>query len=148
MPGFRFEKEFDERVIQVRRVSKKTKGGNKISFSVLVVVGDKKGKVGFALGKAPDVRSAIHKAIKYAKKNMIKVPLKQGTIPHEVRNKYGAAKIILKPAPLGAGIIAGGAIRSVVEVAGVENIVGKILGTKNNLTNVYATMEALKKLRK
>lgn len=141
------EKEFEEKVVRVRRVSKKTKGGNRISFSVLVVVGDKKGRVGVALGKAPDVRSAIHKGINYAKKHLIKIPLKKGTIPHEVRLKYGAAKVLLKPAPSGTGIIAGGAVRSVVEAAGVENIVSKILGTRNKLSNVYATMEALRKLK-
>ena len=140
--------EFDERVIHVRRVSKKTKGGNKISFSVLMIVGDKKGKVGAGLGKAPDVRSAIHKGSNYAKKHLIEVPLREGTIPHEVRVKYGAAKILLKPAPPGTGIIAGGAVRSIAEVAGIENIVSKILGTRNKLTNVYATIEALKQLKK
>lgn len=139
--------EFEEKVVQVRRVSKKTKGGNRFGFSVLVVVGDKKGRVGVALGKAPDVRSAIQKGMNDAKKHMIKVPLKKGTIPHEIRVKRGAAKILLKPAPAGTGIIAGGAIRSVVEVAGIENIVSKILGTRNKLSNVYATMEALKKLK-
>jgi len=144
----RTEREFEEKVIQVRRVSKKTKGGSRIGFSVLVVVGDKKGRVGVGLGKAPDVRSAIHKGVSYAKKHLIKIPLKRGTIPHEVKVKYGAAKILLKPAPLGTGIIAGGAVRSVVEAAGVENIVSKILGTRNKLSNVYATIEALKKLKK
>ena len=141
------EKEFEEKVVQVRRVSKKTKGGNRIGFSVLVVVGDKKGRVGVASGKAPDVRSAIQKGINYAKKHLIKVPLKKGTIPHEIRVKRGAAKVLLKPAPVGTGIIAGGAVRSVVEVAGIENIVSKILGTRNKLSNVYATMEALKRLK-
>lgn len=144
----RFEKEFEEKVVHVRRVSKKTKGGHKIGFSVLVVVGDKKGRVGVALGKAPDVRSAIHKGINYAKKHLIEIPLNKGTIPHEVRVKYGAAEVLLKPAPKGTGIIAGGTVRSVVEAVGVENIVSKILGTRNKLTNVYATMEALKKLRR
>lgn len=140
--------DFEEKVIHVRRVSKKTKGGNKISFSVLVVAGDKKGRVGVGLGKAPDVRSAIQKGINYAKKHLIAVPLKKGTIPHEIRIKYGAAKLLLKPAPPGTGIKAGGAIRIVAEVAGIENIVSKILGTRNKLTNVYATIEALKKLKK
>ena len=144
----RTEREFEEKVVQVRRVSKKTKGGSRIGFSVLVVVGDKKGRVGVGLGKAPDVRSAIHKGVSYAKKHLIKIPLKRGTIPHEVKVKYGAAKVLLKPAPLGTGIIAGGAVRSVVEAAGVENIVSKILGTRNKLSNVYATIEALKKLKK
>ncbi len=141
------EKEFEEKVVQVRRVSKKTKGGNRTSFSVLVVVGDKKGRVGVGLGKAPSVRSAIHKAINYGQRHLIKIPLRRGTIPHEVRVNYGAAKVFLKPAPPGTGIIAGGAVRSVVEVAGVENIVSKMLGTRNKITNVYATIEALKKLR-
>jgi len=139
--------EFEEKVIQVRRVSKKTKGGNKISFSVLVVVGDKKGQVGAGLGKAPSVRSAIQKGINYARKHLIKVPIIKGTIPHEVRIKYGAAKILLKPAPAGTGIIAGSVIRNLAQVAGIENIVSKILGSRNKLTNVYATMEAFKKLK-
>lgn len=141
------EKEFEEKVVQVRRVSKKTKGGNKISFSVLVVVGDKKGRVGVGLSKAPDVRSAIQKGVNYAQKHLIKIPLKKGTIPHEVRVKHGSAKVLLKPAPAGSGIIAGGAVRDVVEVAGIEDIVSKILGTRNKVSNVYATMEALRKLK-
>lgn len=147
MIGPRGEREFEERVVQVRRVSKKTKGGNRIGFSVLMVVGDKKGRVGVGLGKAPDVRSAIQKGVNYAKKHLLKIPLKKGTIPHQVRIKQGAAKVLLKPAPAGTGIIAGGSLRSVVEVAGIENIVSKILGTRNKLSNVYATMEALRKLR-
>jgi len=141
------EKEFKEKIVHVRRVAKKTKGGNRIGFSVLVVVGDKKGKVGVGLGKAPDVRSAIQKGINYAQKHLLKIPLNRGTIPHEVRVKLGAAKVLLKPAPVGTGIIAGGALRSVAEVSGIENMVGKILGTRNKLSNVYATMEALKRLR-
>ena len=141
------EREFEEKVVQVRRVSKKTKGGNKISFSVLMVVGDKKGRVAAGLGKAPNVRSAIQKGINYAKKHFIEVPLRKGTIPHEIRIKHGAAKILLKPAPAGTGIIAGGAVRNVAEAAGIENIVSKILGTRNKLNNVYATIEALKRLK-
>src|SRR3972149_11602297 len=107
-------REFDERVIQVNRVSKKTKGGNRMSFSVLVVVGDKKGRVGVGLGKARDVASAIRKGSNYAKKHLINVPIIKGTIPHDVYLKRGAAKILLKPAPEGSGIIAGGAVRAVV----------------------------------
>lgn len=142
-------KEFEERVIQVNRVSKKTKGGNKIGFSVLVVVGDRKGKVGVGLGKALEVVSSIRKAVSYAKKHMYKVPLKDNrTIPHEVYIKFEAAKILLKSAPKGSGIIAGGAVRNVLEAAGIKDAVGKILGTNNKITNVYATIEALKKLRK
>lgn len=138
--------EFEEKIIQVHRVSKKTKGGNKIGFSVLVVVGDKKGRVGVGLGKAPDVASSIRKGVHVAKKHMITVPITRGTIPLEIRLKLGAAKILLKPAPVGSGVIAGGAVRSVVEAAGIHNISSKVLGTKNQASNVYATMEALKRL--
>lgn len=138
--------EYDEKIIQVHRVSKKTKGGNKIGFSVLVVVGDKKGKVGVGLGKAPDVAAAIKKGVNVAKKHMITVPIIKGTIPFEIRLKLGAAKLIIKPAPPGSGVIAGGAVRSVVEAAGIHNISSKVLGTKNQASNVYAAMEALKRL--
>ncbi len=141
------QKEFDEKVVQVNRVSKKNKGGNRISFSVLVVVGDKKGRVGVGLGKAPDVASAMRKGSSYAQKHMIIVAMKGRTIPHEIRLKLGAAKLLLKPAPVGSGVIAGGAVRAVVEAAGILDIVGKILGTKNQASNVYATFAALKQLR-
>ena len=136
-------REFEEKVIQVNRVSKKTKGGNKIGFSVLIVVGDKKGRVGVGLGKARDVASAIRKGANYAKKHLINVPIVKGTIPYDVYLKRGAAKILLKPAPEGSGIIAGGAVRAVVEAAGIRNISSKVLGTKNQASNVYATLEAL-----
>lgn len=141
------QKEFDEKVVQVNRVSKKNKGGNRISFSVLVVVGDKKGRVGVGLGKAPDVSSAMRKGSSYAQKHMITVAMKGRTIPHEIRLKLGAAKLLLKPAPVGSGVIAGGAVRAVVEAAGILDIVGKILGTKNQASNVYAAFEALRQLR-
>lgn len=139
--------EFEEKIVQVNRVSKKTKGGNKIGFSVLVVVGDKKGKVGVGLGGAPDVSSAVRKAVSYAKKHLYTVPMKGRTIPHEVRMKRGAAYVLIKPAPSGTGVIAGGAVRAVVEAAGIRDIVSKILGSKNQASNVYATMEALKKFK-
>ncbi|MDP3998802.1 MAG: 30S ribosomal protein S5 [bacterium] len=142
------EKEFAEKVVQVNRVSKKTKGGNRIGFSVLVVVGDKKGRVGVGLGRAPEVVDAIRKGVNYAKKHLFEVPMKGTTIPHEVYLKKGAAKILLKPAPLGTGVIAGGAVRAVVEAAGIKDIVSKVLGTENQASNVYATMEALKYLRR
>lgn len=141
------EKEFEEKVVQVNRVSKKTRGGNKIGFSVLVVIGDKKGKVGVGLGKSITVANAVAKAVSYAKKHLIVIPLSKTTIPHDVRVKWGAAEVLLKPAPAGSGVIAGGAIRSVVEVAGIKDISSKVLGTKNQATNVYATMEALKRLK-
>ena len=136
--------EFEEKIVQVNRVSKKTKGGNKIGFSVLAVVGDKKGKVGVGLGGAPDVSSSVKKAVGYASRHMITVAMKGTTIPYEVRVKRGAARIMLKPAPPGTGVIAGGAVRAVVEAAGIRDIVSKILGSKNQASNVYATMEALK----
>lgn len=139
--------EFDEKIVQVNRVSKKTKGGNKIGFSVLVVVGDRKGRVGVGLGGAPEVSSAVRKAVAYAKRRLFTVPMKGTTIPHEVRLKRGAAYILLKPAPAGTGVIAGGAVRAVVEAAGIRDIVSKILGSKNQASNVYATMEALKKFK-
>jgi len=138
--------EFEEKIVQVNRVSKKTKGGNKIGFSVLVVVGDKKGRVGVGLGKAPDVAMAIRKGVSFAKKHLLKVPLSNGTIPLSINVKLGAAKILLKPAPPGSGVIAGGAVRNVVEAAGIRNISSKVLGTKNQASNVYATMDALKKI--
>jgi small subunit ribosomal protein S5 len=140
--------EFEEKVIQVNRVSKKTSGGNKIGFSVLVVVGDKKGRVGVGLGKAADVTSSVKKGVAYAKKHLITVPMVKTTIPHEIRIKMGAARLILKPAPAGTGIRAGGAVRAVVEAAGIRDIVSKILGTDNKASNVYATFEALQNFKK
>ncbi|MEK7129639.1 MAG: 30S ribosomal protein S5 [Patescibacteria group bacterium] len=139
----RRDSEFEEKVVQVNRVSKKTKGGNKISFSVLAVVGDRKGRVGVGLGGAPDVSSAVRKAVTYAKKHLITVPMRGTTIPHEVLLKRGAAQVLIKPAPPGTGVIAGGAVRAVVEAAGIRDIVSKILGSKNQASNVYATIEAL-----
>ena len=140
------ENGFEEKIIQVNRVSKKTKGGNKIGFSVLMVVGDKKGKVGVGLGKAPDVSRAIKKGIAVAKKHLVEIPIVNGTIPFEFSIKLGAARVMLKPAPRGSGVIAGGAVRSVVTAAGIENISSKVLGTKNQASNVYATIEALERL--
>jgi small subunit ribosomal protein S5 len=137
---------FEEDIVQVNRVSKKTKGGNKIGFSVLTVVGNKNGKVGVGLGKAPDVSSAIKKGVSLARKHAIEVPIVNGTIPFGFNIKLGAAKIMLKPAPPGSGVIAGGAVRSVVSLAGIKNISSKVLGTKNQASNVYATIEALRRL--
>lgn len=139
--------EFEEKIVQVNRVSKKTKGGNKIGFSVLVVVGDKNGRVGVGLGKAPDVLSAIKKGVRAGKKRLVKVPMRDRTIPYPIMVKRGAAKVLLKPAPPGTGVIAGGAVRAVVEAAGVRDIYSKILGSSNQASNVYATFEALKQLK-
>ena len=140
-------KEFEDRTIQVNRISKKTKGGNRIRFATLIAVGDKKGRVGIGLAKAADVASAIQKANRYATSHLITVPMKGTTIPHEVRLKWGAARILIKPAPEGSGVIAGGPIRAIMEVAGIKDVVAKILGTNNKATNVYATFAALKMLR-
>jgi len=137
---------FEEQIVQVNRVSKKTKGGNKIGFSVLMVVGNKSGKVGVGLGKAGDVSSAIKKGVTLAKKHAIEVPIVNGSIPFEFYIKLGAAKVLLKPAPPGSGVIAGGAVRSVVSLAGINNISSKVLGTDNQASNVYATIEALDRL--
>lgn len=141
------EHEFEEKIVQINRVSKKTKGGNRVSFAVLAVVGDRKGSVGVGLGKAPDVTGALRKAINRAKRSMFAVPLKGSTIAHEVRIKLGAAKLLLKPAPKGTGVIAGGPVRAVMEAVGVKDVVAKILGTDNKASNVYVTIAALKSLR-
>ncbi|MBU0974537.1 30S ribosomal protein S5 [Patescibacteria group bacterium] len=141
-------KEFDEKVIRISRVSKKTKGGNNVGFSVLMVVGDKKGRVGVGLGKAKDVVGAIKKGIKKAKKKMITVPLDGTTIPFPITVKKGAGRVMLKPAPKGSGVIAGGPVRAVVEAAGVRDISSKILGSENQASSVYATFAALKEIQK
>jgi len=143
-----YVKEFEETVIEIKRISKKTKGGNTIRFSALVVVGDKKGKVGIGLSKAPDVSSAIRKSIEFAKRKMIQVPIKGTTIPYSVEEKFSAAKVILKPAPPGSGIIAGGPMRVVLEAAGIRDAAGKFLGTSNKASNVYATLKALEAITK
>ena len=141
-------REFEETVVSINRVSKKTKGGNQMRFTALVVVGNKKGKVGVGLAKSADVRGAIKKAIDAAKRKMIDVPLSGTTIPYSVNEKFSAARIVLKPAPAGSGIMAGGSMRVVLEAAGVHDAVGKILGTKNKTSNVYATLKALQSIAK
>lgn len=142
-------KEFDEKVIKISRVSKKTKGGNKVGFTALVVIGDHKGRVGVALGKAGDVLSAIKKGVRKSKKRLVTIPLAHGrTIAHEYRSKYGASILVLKPAPQGTGVIAGGSVRAVLELAGVKDVVAKTLGTNNKLTNVKNTFNALKQMER
>lgn len=142
------ENKFEEKVIQVNRVSKKTKGGNKMRFAALVIVGNRNGRVGVGLGKSNDVSSAIIKAVTTAKKKMIDIAIVNDTIPHRILIKHGAAQILLKPAPQGTGIIAGGAVRAVVEAAGIKNISSKILGTNNKANNAYAVFEGLQQLSK
>src|SRR3972149_8181717 len=135
--GYQEVREFEEKVVEINRISKKTKGGNEIRFSALVVVGDRKGKVGAGLSKAADVRSAIGKAVAAAKRKMLTVPLRGTTVPYSVNEKFSAARALIKPPPPGSGVIAGGPMRMVLEAAGIKDAVGKILGTKNKISNVY-----------
>lgn len=134
-------------VILTRRTTKVVKGGKKTTFSAMVVVGDKKGHVGVAIGKALDVRNAVEKGVKKAKKSMITVPLYKTTIPHEVDVKFGASKIMLRPAPKGTGMRSSNVVRIVLELAGVQDIVAKMHGTSNRITNTYAIMKAMKMLK-
>ena len=136
-----------DRVVRVNRVSKVVKGGRKFSFSALIVVGDMNGRVGAGIGKAREVTEAIRKGMDVAKRNMITVPMVGTTIPHEVRLKLGAAKIMLKPAAPGTGVISGGAMRAVIETAGIKDILTKSHGTNNPINTVRATLAALQQLR-
>lgn len=146
-PNYKQEpKEFEETVVQINRISKKTKGGNQIRFAALVVVGDKKGRVGVGNAKAKDVRSAIQKSVTEAKKRLITITMSGTTIPFSVNEKFSASKVLLKPAPPGSGIIAGGPMRMVLEVAGLRDVVGKTLGSNNKISNVKATLAALERV--
>ncbi|MBR2802869.1 MAG: 30S ribosomal protein S5 [Erysipelotrichaceae bacterium] len=145
----REQKEFEERVISINRVSKTLKGGRKMRFSVLVVIGDRKGRVGFGIGKANEVPDAIRKALENAKKHVIRVPLTNGfrTITHTVIGEYGSGKVILKPASEGTGVVAGGAVRAVLELAGCTDVLSKCLGSRTPINVVRATMAGLQQLK-
>ncbi|MBE3599018.1 MAG: 30S ribosomal protein S5 [Limnochordaceae bacterium] len=140
--------EFEERVVSINPVSKTVKGGKSRSFSVLVVVGDRKGRVGVGMGKAKEVAEAIRKAVEDGKKHLVEVPLHEGTIPHEVTFSFGASTVLLKPASPGTGVIAGGPVRAVVELAGVRDILSKSFGSRNPVNVVQACLNALKSLRR
>lgn len=141
------QKEWTERVIQIRRVTKVVKGGKKLSFRAIVIVGNKNGQVGIGCSKAAEVITAIQKAVAEGRKNLVDVRIFNTTIPHPVTGRSGAGSVMLRPASQGTGVIAGGAVRAVLELAGIENILSKSLGSKSPLNAAFATMKALKSLR-
>lgn len=136
-----------EEVLEIKRVSKKTTGGSAMSFTALVVVGDRKGRVGVAMGRGLEVPQAIKKAVKYARKQMIMVPIHNDTLPHNVLTKFKAARILLKPAPQGSGLKVGSVVRSILTLSGVKNASGKVLGSRNKATNARGVMKALQSLQ-
>lgn len=136
--------EFDQHIVDLARVTRVTKGGKQMSFRACVVIGDRRGRVGFGLDKGKDVQMAVEKAVHQAKKHMVRVPLRKETIPHRVEAKYKAGRVMLQPAPKGSGVIAGSAVRVVLELAGIPNVSSKLLSkTKNKVTNVKAAFAAL-----
>ncbi|MBN1585240.1 30S ribosomal protein S5 [Candidatus Uhrbacteria bacterium] len=138
--------EFDQQILDIARVTRVTKGGKRMRFRITMIIGDRKGRVGYGVAKGIDVQSSIQKAVTQAKKRLITVPLQNQTIPHAIESKFASARILLKPAPRGTGIKAGGAVRVVLEFAGVPNVTGKILGSPSKLNNTKAAFQALKRL--
>lgn len=147
MPQEFIKREFDSKVVEIKRVTRVVAGGKRMRFRALVVVGDGRGKVGIGLRKGSDVSEAIAKATNEARKKMIEVPIVNGTIPNVIKVKYKSAVVLLKPGRAGAGIIAGGPVRSVLSLAGIKNISSKMLGSSNKVSNVRATYEALRRLQ-
>lgn len=145
--GFEQKDEFEQQTVDLARVTRVTKGGKQMSFRACIVVGDRKGRVGEGTGKGRDVQIAMEKAVRLAKKHVVRVQLVGGTIPHRTESKYKATSVMIKPAPPGSGLICGGAVRVVLNLAGVETASAKIFGGKNKITTVRATIDALKKLR-
>jgi small subunit ribosomal protein S5 len=142
------EKQYEEKVISINRVSKTVKGGRKMRFAALVAIGDNQGNFGFGTGKANEVPDAIKKALDAAKKNLMRVPVVKGeTIPHTIIGKYGACSVYLKPAPDGTGVIAGGAVRAILELAGIKNIYSKVYGARSSINMVRATVNGLKRMK-
>lgn len=140
-------REFEQKVVEVSRVTRVVAGGKRMRFRALVVIGDKKGRIGMGLKKGLDVQESVNKAVNQAKKNMITVPIVNETIPHEVTMKYKASKLIMKPARSGTGVIAGGAVRSVMELAGVKNIISKMIGSSNKVNNIKAVFKAFETMK-
>ncbi|MFH1193927.1 MAG: 30S ribosomal protein S5 [bacterium] len=141
------DKEFEQKLVELARVTRVTKGGKRMNFRATMVIGDKKGRVGFGIGKAGDVSIAISKAVKNAKKKLIQIPMVNETLPHEILAKFCSGKVLLKPAVKGKGIKAGGVMRVVLALGGVPNVTGKILGSSNKINTLYATFAALQQLR-
>jgi small subunit ribosomal protein S5 len=142
------KEEFEQRILDVARVTRVMKGGKRMSFRVCVAIGDKKGRVAVALGKGADVTLAVNKAVNNAKKNIVHVPIYNDSIPHEINGKFGSSKIIFKPSSKGRGVIAGGVVRVILDLAGVKNITCKILGTNNKVNNAKCTVMSLAQLKK
>lgn len=141
------DKEFAEKVIKINRITRVVKGGRRLRFRAIVVIGDKRGRIGFGIAKANEVSDAVSKAVSSAKNNLINVPIYKETIPHEIIGEFQSTKVFLKPAPKGTGVIAGGAVREILEISGINNIVAKTFGSRNKINSTQATFDGLLKLR-